>query len=366
MPVDSLASARLALDVKGLDSLKRAAVKDPKSQLKEAARQFEAVFLANMLKSMREATVKSDLVDNRQLDFYQSMLDQQLSQQMAGKGPGLAQLLVRQLSRQAGAQPDAQGAATAAQLAAIPSGTPRSLAGVPAVTDDDVSADSPVRRSREGGNPVPSGSSGNPEAQSIADVAARVRDDVQTQRMAAAAMPAAASASASPLVSRVSASAPADDDSAPGRFVSRFVGAARAAAERSGLPALLILAQAALETGWGRHEVATTSGANSHNLFGIKAGAGWNGATATSQTSEFVAGQWTRVQESFRAYRSYLDSFIDHARLIGSSPRYAAVQTAQTPEQAARALQDCGYATDPAYADKLISIMQQISRSGVM
>lgn len=349
MSVDSLASARFALDVKGLDGLKRAAVRDPKAQLKEAARQFEAVFLANMLKSMRDATVKSDIVDNRQIDFYQSLMDQQLAQQMAGKGPSLAALLVRQLSRQTGGQADAQAVAMAARLGSIPRGTPQSLAGVPAVASASDPADSAGSRI-------------------TGAQAAPVRASGRTMAMPA---PRSFPASAAPAIqgsstSQVDAGEAADDQGIAGRFIHRFVGAARAAAERSGLSPLLILAQAALETGWGRHEVTAVGGAKSHNLFGIKAGAGWNGATATNHTTEFVAGQWTRVQESFRAYRSYFESFVDHAKLIGGSPRYAAVQNARTPEQAARALQDCGYATDPAYADKLISIMQQISRSGVM
>jgi len=124
----------------------------------------------------------------------------------------------------------------------------------------------------------------------------------------------------------------------------------------------LILAQAALETGWGRHEMTADSGAKSHNLFGIKAGESWSGATANNTTHEYVAGHKVGVRETFRAYGSYIESFVDHAKLLGNSARYAAVRQADSPEQAAQALQDCGYATDPRYADKLIAIMQQIGQ----
>ena len=140
MAVGSLDTARFALDVKGLDGLKRAAMKDPQAQLKEAAKQFEAVFLGQMLKSMRDAGFKSDLTDNRQIQFYQSLLDQQLAQNMAGKGTGIAEMLVRQLSHNKATPPQPAGdAAMAMRIAAIPRGTPRSLEGMPAIaaTNDD-------------------------------------------------------------------------------------------------------------------------------------------------------------------------------------------------------------------------------------
>jgi flagellar protein FlgJ len=343
MAVGSLDTARFALDVKGLDGLKRAAMKDPQAQLKEAAKQFEAVFLGQMLKSMRDAGFKSDLTDNRQIQFYQSLLDQQLAQNMAGKGTGIAEMLVRQLSHDKPAPPQPAGdAAMAMRIAAIPRGAPRSLEGMPAVAavkhDGDDGQDSGL----------------------IAAIAAQIR---------------AAQASAKPVASDAIAGAGAPAATSGGtdqsdggegnvytRFVNRFVGAARAAAQLSGVPARLILAQAALETGWGRHEMTADSGAKSHNLFGIKAGASWDGATANNMTQEYVAGRKVGVREAFRAYGSYLESFVDHAKLLGNSARYAAVRQAGSPEQAAQALQDCGYATDPRYAEKLVAIMQQIGR----
>lgn len=346
MAVGSLDAARFALDVNGLDGLKRAAVKDPQAQLKEAAKQFEAVFLGQMLKSMRDAGFKSDLTDNRQIQFYQSLLDQQLSQNMAGKGTGIAEMLVRQLSRNKATPPQSEGdAAMAARIAAIPRGTPRSLEGMPAVaaTNDDAG--------------------GSQDDGMIAAVVAQIRAAESSAKSVA---PAAPDPVAS--VSAPAATSSANDQSGDGegnvytRFVNRFVGAARAAAQLSGVPARLILAQAALETGWGRHEMTADSGARSHNLFGIKAGGSWNGATANNTTHEYVDGRKVGVRETFRAYGSYIESFVDHAKLLGNSARYAAVRQADSPEQAAQALQDCGYATDPRYAEKLVAIMQQIGR----
>ncbi len=338
MAVGSLTSAQFALDVNGLDGLKRAAAKDPKAQVKAAATQFEALFLGQMLKSMREAGFKSSLTDNQQMQFYQSLFDQQLSQSLAGKGFGLAQMLVKQL---AGRVPGAAGpdaVATAAQLAAIPRGTPQSLAGVPAVAD--LAALAPTDASAAGGA-APTDDGG---------LAALLMQAIQGARAAVAGAP-----------SSVPASTTTDTPDAAGRFVARYADAARNAAQASGVPAVVILAQAALETGWGAHQATTATGAASHNLFGIKAGAGWDGSTATGSTREYLAGRWTQAREAFRAYASDAASFVDHARLLASSPRYAAVREAATPEGAARALQASGYATDPGYADKLIDVMHQIT-----
>ncbi|MBK5939766.1 flagellar assembly peptidoglycan hydrolase FlgJ [Halochromatium roseum] len=140
-------------------------------------------------------------------------------------------------------------------------------------------------------------------------------------------------------------------------FLQPLLAPAQAASQKTGVPAELILAQAALETGWGRHQIRTDDGRNSHNLFGIKAGSHWQGPTAAVTTHEYYNGQRTRIRDQFRVYDSYEAAFTDYGRLISRSPRYAAVGTAPTAEQAARALQAGGYATDPAYADKLIKIM---------
>lgn len=153
------------------------------------------------------------------------------------------------------------------------------------------------------------------------------------------------------------------DDDGHGRaghmqaFLTPLVAPAQAASRRTGLPAELILAQAALETGWGRHQIHTADGRNSHNLFGIKAGSRWQGPTAQVTTHEYLDGERTRIKDRFRVYESYEAAFTDYGRLLSNSPRYAAVSRAPTAEQAARELQAGGYATDPAYADKLIKIM---------
>jgi flagellar protein FlgJ len=137
-------------------------------------------------------------------------------------------------------------------------------------------------------------------------------------------------------------------------FVSQHTGAAKKVAERTGIPAAFMVSQAALETGWGRKEILHANGSTSFNLFGIKAGPNWKGPVAEVWTTEYVNGQPQRVKAQFRAYSSYEESFADYARLIQDSPRYAGVMRNRTDANAFAAnLQKAGYATDPAYADKL-------------
>jgi flagellar protein FlgJ len=137
-------------------------------------------------------------------------------------------------------------------------------------------------------------------------------------------------------------------------FVAQHTATAQRVAERSGIPAAFMVSQAALETGWGRKEILHANGSTSHNLFGIKAGPNWKGPVAEVWTTEYVNGQPQRVKAQFRAYSSYEESFADYARLLQDSPRYAAVMRTRGDASAFAAnLQKAGYATDPAYADKL-------------
>ena len=147
------------------------------------------------------------------------------------------------------------------------------------------------------------------------------------------------------------------------QFIGRHAEAAQAVARSSGIPADFMLAQAAHETGWGRREIRGRDGSNSYNLFGIKAGPGWNGPSVTITTTEVIDGEPRKVQAQFRAYSSYEDSFRDYAKLIGTSPRYAAARRAtDDPSAFARELQRAGYATDPNYAAKLSRVIQTTQR----
>jgi flagellar protein FlgJ len=146
-------------------------------------------------------------------------------------------------------------------------------------------------------------------------------------------------------------------------FIESILPAARQAAETLGVSTKAVLAQAALETGWGRSVPRAADGRSSHNLFGIKANERWSGPRVEQLTTEFVNGTPQRQVESFRAYSSSAESIADHARLLARSPRYAAVRdTGDNIAAYGAALQQGGYATDPQYAKKLEAVAQTVDR----
>lgn len=169
-----------------------------------------------------------------------------------------------------------------------------------------------------------------------------------------------------PATPNVSANVPASADHQPlakskEEFVRMMWPHAQRAGSALGVDPSALVAQAALETGWGRAVPTQGSGSSSFNLFGIKAGSGWNGATTNVPTLEFEEGVAVRKVERFRAYNSPADSFNDYARLIGNNPRYEKVRGAGGDVAAfATALQDGGYATDPNYARKIVAVADEV------
>lgn len=148
-------------------------------------------------------------------------------------------------------------------------------------------------------------------------------------------------------------------------FVSQMLPHAMQASATSGVPPQLILGQAALESGWGKREIRLADGSNSYNLFGIKANASWHGKVAEVMTTEYKNGVAIKQVEKFRAYASYTEAFNDYAGMLSANPRYAGVmQQTDNPAGMAQALQKSGYATDPKYAEKLVSVMRQMNIAG--
>ena len=140
-------------------------------------------------------------------------------------------------------------------------------------------------------------------------------------------------------------------------FLLRMKQHAIEASNATGIPARFLLGHAALESGWGKHEIRAADGSPSFNLFGIKAGRDWKGATVDVMTTEYVDGAPHKLVQKFRAYASYAESFKDYAALMQGNRRYAAVLKQTDSAGFARGLQRAGYATDPRYADKLTSIL---------
>ena len=147
-------------------------------------------------------------------------------------------------------------------------------------------------------------------------------------------------------------------------FIAQLAQPAKAASQQSGIPHHLILAQAALESGWGQRQILTRDGKPSFNVFGIKASGDWKGATTDIMTTEYEGGEAKKVRASFRVYGSYMEALSDYVKLLSNNPRYAAVANATSAEQGARALQAAGYATDPKYAQKLVGMIQQFKNMG--
>jgi flagellar protein FlgJ len=150
------------------------------------------------------------------------------------------------------------------------------------------------------------------------------------------------------------------DDARKQRFIEQVMPHAQAAARELGVDPRAIVAQAALETGWGTAQPADSTGA-SHNLFGIKAGASWKGASVASDTTEYSAGLPATENARFRSYEDLAESVTDYVRVLKGDPRYAAaLNTGHDVRAFATALQKGGYATDPEYANKLVAVAERL------
>jgi len=166
---------------------------------------------------------------------------------------------------------------------------------------------------------------------------------------------------ANPLLPRPQAPSPTPIAASKDSFIRSMWPHAQQAASEIGVDPRALLAQAALETGWGKAVPCNAAGECSYNLFGIKAGHQWSGATVKVPTLEFEDGVAVRKVDTFRSYDSPADSFRDYARLIRSNPRYEdAVGAGQNVATFASALQQGGYATDPDYARKIVAIANEI------
>ncbi|HVT34472.1 MAG TPA: flagellar assembly peptidoglycan hydrolase FlgJ [Nevskiaceae bacterium] len=181
----------------------------------------------------------------------------------------------------------------------------------------------------------------------IADLLVR---QLQAKNISASPQPAASSAPA--------------DGTAQKNFISQILPHAQKAAAALGVPAQALVAQAALETGWGQHVVRNADGSSSNNLFNVKAGSSWSGASATQATTEYVQGRAQTQNAAFRSYDSVGAAFDDYVQLLKNNPRYAQSLHLADTAQFAQSLQQAGYATDPSYAQKITALADGIGRGG--
>lgn len=315
------ASSALSLDFSHLQALGRdlqtkGAGRTDRDE--DVAMQFEALLVQQILKHSRQSSLAQGFLDSAQTRLAEGLHHDQVAMQVARPGLGLAQVLVEQMRAARG---ELMEASTESREQVWPGSR------------------LPHLRSDLGHHAIVSGRRQHlPVANSISELLDLLQRPARLVEQVAGVI-----------------------GSAPGHiraFVERMGDAAYEVAQQTGLPTRLILGQAALESGWGRREIRGEDGAPSHNLFGIKATGGWEGKVVNVMTTEYGSdGTARKVSEPFRAYGSYAESLEDYARLLTRNRRYREVLSAGSAEEAAQRIQEAGYATDPSYADKLISIM---------
>ena len=356
-----------ATDLNRLHQLKVGKNRDSDANVHKVAQEFESLFLNEMLKAMRSANAvfaEGNFMNSNESKTYQDMHDQQLAISMSKQnGVGLADVLERQLSKTlhgAGSSrpnPFAQVAASSGVTAATPAAdeavvrddskllnqrrislpprlADRLLAGiVPPAGGSEAQAQAPQNWLAAKSYPAPADKS-----LSIAD-----SDAISGRRLAQP-----------PLAPGKAAF------SSPEEFVATMLPMAQSAAQKIGVDARYLVAQAALETGWGKSIIRQQDGSSSHNLFGIKA-AGWQGDSARVLTTEYVDGKQVKETASFRAYGSFEQSFNDYVNFLQNNERYdGALDSAANPKRFVSELQRAGYATDPQYANKIAQIARQM------
>lgn len=392
--------------------------KNSDENMRKVAQEFESLFLGEMLKSMRSATDalgQDNPLNTPAAKQYQEMYDQQLAVSMSreGGGIGLADVLIRQMSKN---KPMAPGEAAAASAAKQQEALAKAAAVPTPIAAGTVATNGPLSR-LNGERPLWASRSVNAPNTDISH-----RNDMQlinqrrlalppklADRLLAGLVPSAPATAATAAVASNAlpqrAATPAIGGSGPlyngdwlaraeeqkaaaggqmqvyGRamaqiplapakkafssadeFVNTMLPMAKEAADRIGVDPRYLVAQAALETGWGKSVMRAQDGSSSHNLFGIKASSNWKGDSARAITSEFRNGAMVKETAEFRSYASYKDSFHDLVTLLQSNNRYQEVlKSADNPEQFVRELQKAGYATDPNYANKISQIAKQMN-----
>lgn len=275
------------------------------------AREFESLLIHSMLKGMRKTTMAENTSNQRAM--YDDMLDKQLADTMAkGGGLGVAEQLLSQLD---------------------PNSATRKL-------DTDTTQDRLRLRALMSGESTPTMDQSSKTENN--------QNDKANIRMG------------SNLWAYTNTSS--EPKSLQQRFTEPLETHARRSAEKLGTTPNAVLAIAALETGWGRHVLQNDAGESTHNYFGIKA-TGNESEFSENSTTEFLDGEWQNVQAKFKTYNNIEESINGFTNFILENPRYSkAIEHAEDPERFLTEIHKAGYATDPQYAEKAISILHQINR----
>ncbi|MHA3739294.1 flagellar assembly peptidoglycan hydrolase FlgJ [Pseudomonas sp. Eth.TT006] len=381
--------------------------KNSDGNMRKVAQEFESLFLGEMLKSMRSATEalgKDNPMNTPAAKQYQEMYDQQLAVSLSreGGGIGLADVLMKQMSKNKPLAPEEAAAASAAKQDAAKAAavqTPIAAGTTGTGPLSRLNGERPLWASRS--VHAPSTQLTHANDMQLINQRRLALPPKLADRLLAGLVPSATPTAATALPQRTATTAAsgagplyngdwlsrAEDAKASGgqmqvygramaqiplapakrafssadEFVNTMLPMAKEAAARIGVDPRYLVAQAALETGWGKSVMRAQDGSSSHNLFGIKASSNWTGDSARAITSEFRNGQMVKETAQFRSYASYKDSFHDLVTLLQTNNRYQdVVKSADNPEQFVRELQKAGYATDPHYATKISQIAKQM------
>lgn len=312
-PIDQ---AQNFFDLNGLNNItlqsKSNDKEDKSAALNAAAKQFEAIFMQMLLKSMRSAqdVLESDSPFNSEsTKFYRDMHDQQLAVELSSNGSlGLSELIVRQLGGDTENFTPSSVLRSDGELSARPNSTH---------SKEPVSLFSSVSNNRQSETP-------------FQEVITLVKKDQKFE--------------------------------APEDFVAQLAEPAKEVEKALGIPFQVVIAQAALETGWGQKIITDQQGTSSNNLFNIKANSGWQGKKVTKETLEFEGGAMVKQTAPFRAYSSINESVNDYINFLSNNPRYeSALEKSSDVEHFLQGIQKAGYATDPQYANKIMSTLKRVS-----
>ncbi|WP_223487789.1 flagellar assembly peptidoglycan hydrolase FlgJ [Pseudomonas sp. A-RE-19] len=387
--------------------------KNSDANMRKVAQEFESLFLGEMLKSMRSATEalgQDNPLNTPAAKQYQEMYDQQLAISMSreGGGIGLADVLMRQMSKNKPMAPGEAEAASAAKQAAAKAAVETPIAAGTVATHGPLSrlnGERPLWASRSVKTPASAGEGAHRNDMALINQRRLALPPKLADRLLAGLVPSVSTPATTATTALNNVQLPQStktgsgplyngdwlasqtDTTASGRlqiygramaqiplapakkafssadeFVNTMLPMAKEAADRIGVDPRYLVAQAALETGWGKSVMRAQDGSSSHNLFGIKASGNWKGDSARAITSEFRNGEMVKETAEFRSYASYKDSFHDLVTLLQSNNRYQDVlKSADNPEQFVRELQKAGYATDPDYASKISQIAKQMT-----
>jgi len=315
-------------DLNGLNKIKQLGKKDQALALKELSKQFESLFLNLMLKSMRDSNAvfeEGGMFQSNEMQFHRDMFDNQLALTMSeGKGIGLADVFYKQMMLQ---YPQAREATATTPFEERP--LPGRILPL-----------SPYKiQQPENVDNIPTEKTNNnyqtsiqiPQRENIVPA----NESITTNR-----------------------DQEIKFDGTPKNFVENIYPHALKAAEKLAVDPETLIAQAALETGWGKYVIDSADGESSNNIFNIKVNQDWQGSSVSVSALEYKDGLAVKENSRFKKYESIQDSFDDYAKLISQNPRYQEAASQSDTKNYLRGLQSAGYATDPDYAEKIMTLYE--------